>query len=264
MSNPFSELKLASFEPLIQLGPRGECPRCGASRKYFCYTCFSPLTTDPAHRVHLTLPIVCDVIHYRTELLSKSTAVHAKVIAPETVQFHEFPSETLYEWNPDDAVLLFPSEDAINVEDLDFDKIKHVVFVECQWSNAKRILKDPRVSKLKHVRIRNYETRFWRWQNVGNEGLATIEAIYYFYREYLSAKTDYEGQVDNLLYFFAFYYTLVQDYYKSSGKNFRRIKGYINDDPNTATSSGPNHNPALAKRQPEFDDNIDLSRLEEE
>lgn len=182
----------------------------------------------------MTLPIICDVIHYATEAQSKSTAVHAKVVAYESVRVHPFPSPALHEWDPEDTVVLFPSDDAISVKDLDFSKIKHVVFVESQWHTAKRILKAPQVARLPHVKIENYETRFWRWQNFGNEGLATIEAIYYFYKEFITAtKGTYSGEVDNLLYYFTFYYELLQDVYKRSGREFRRIQGFINQDPTT-------------------------------
>ena len=237
VSNPFGELKLASFEPLRGMKGRTRCPKCHAKRKYFCYDCFVPLLADPALTPHIELPIICDVIHYATEAQSKSTAVHAKVVAFESVRVHPFPSDTLHEWDPEDTVVLFPSDDAVSVKDLDFNKVKHVVFVESQWHTAKRILGSPQVSKLRHVKIENYETRFWRWQNVGNEGLATIEAIYYFYREFITATNgSYHGEVDNLMYYFSFYYELLQDVYKRSGREFRRIKGFINDDPTSDPS----------------------------
>lgn len=234
ITDAFKDLKLASFEPLHALSRRTTCPKCLARRKFFCYDCYLPMDRDPSHTPHISLPIICDVIHYETEQQSKSTALHAKVVAYDDVRIHRFPSDTLYDWDPEDTVVLFPSDDAVPVEELDFGKIKHVVFVECQWHNAHRILKDPRVARLKHVKIKNYETKFWRWQNVGNECLATIEAIYYFYREYVTATNPdkaYHGEVDNLLYYFAFTYEMLQSIYKRSGRNFRRIKGFINDDP---------------------------------
>jgi len=242
VSNPFGDLKLASFEPLKALTSRSVCPKCNAKRKFFCYDCYLPLVKDPALTPHVDLPIICDVVHYATESQSKSTALHAKVMAGDSVRIHPFPSETLHEWDPEDTVLLFPSPGAVSVKDLDFKKVKHVVFLECQWHNAKRILAEPKIARLPHVKIHNYETRFWRWQNVGNDCLATIEAIYYFYKEYVTAiQGSYNGEMDNLLYYFAFLYQLVQDAYKTTGREFKRIKGFINDDPATS-------HPALDKK----------------
>ena len=39
ISNPFDEFKIASHAPLEGLR-RSVCPRCKASRMYFCYSCF--------------------------------------------------------------------------------------------------------------------------------------------------------------------------------------------------------------------------------
>ena len=90
------------------------------------------------------------------------------------------------------------------LEDLsndDFSKLKRVIVLDCQWhkvcfkphyvtllthtaftTQANALHSHPNLAKLKRVRIHRYSTTFWRYQKVGPECLATIEAIYYFYR----------------------------------------------------------------------------------
>ncbi|KAJ3119783.1 hypothetical protein HK100_000157 [Physocladia obscura] len=65
------------------------------------------------------------------------------------------------------------------------------------------------------------KTLFWRFQNVGEHCLSTIEAIYYFYRDYFTCFEQqnvpehvYDGRYDVLLYFFRIQYQIVQDFYR--------------------------------------------------
>ena len=95
------------------------------------------------------------------------------------------------------------------------------------------------------VKIDEQKTLFWRYQDVGEDCLATIEgksqpfflhpanltfslAIYYFYKEYVTKQLgSYDGQVDDLLYYYTFMYNLIQNKYKSQNKKFKRIDNYI-------------------------------------
>ena len=165
------------------------------------------------------------MIHHPTELLSKSTAVHARVIAPETCRILEFPEE-VPEYNKEETVLLFPSPDASDIEELDFKKIKKVVFIDSQWHKAKGIYAHPNISSLPCAKIKTYKTLFWRHQNESDEFLATIEAIYFFYREMMGK--DYKGEYDNLLYYYMLMYEVIQEKYRASSNiSFRAKKGYI-------------------------------------
>jgi hypothetical protein len=50
--------------------------------------------------------------------------------------------------------------------------------------------------------------------------LATIEAIYYFFNEFILAREGkYDGECDNLLYFFVQQYQLIQAHYKQNPKS---------------------------------------------
>ena len=37
------QLSLSSFSPLENLEKRGNCPKCKAKRKYYCYDCIVPV-----------------------------------------------------------------------------------------------------------------------------------------------------------------------------------------------------------------------------
>lgn len=69
--------------------------------------------------------------------------------------------------------------------------------------------------------------------------MSTIEALYFFFRDYettLNCEKSYEkytkngGKWDNLLYFYAFNFKLIQECYKNGklkDQPFRRIPGYV-------------------------------------
>ena len=40
---PFPELKVASADFLDEIKGRMKCPKCGRSRKWYCYTCYVPV-----------------------------------------------------------------------------------------------------------------------------------------------------------------------------------------------------------------------------
>lgn len=42
-SNPFYGMKIDDASILNRLEGRSPCPKCGKSRKYFCYTCYVPV-----------------------------------------------------------------------------------------------------------------------------------------------------------------------------------------------------------------------------
>lgn len=43
-SNPFLDMKINDTAILNELDGRSPCPVCGKSRKYFCYTCYVPIS----------------------------------------------------------------------------------------------------------------------------------------------------------------------------------------------------------------------------
>lgn len=168
---------------------------------------------------------------------SKSTAIHAKLLAPTQISIHNFfrTTETSSDLvadiiaDPAAFVILFPDASAVELNDLpgeEFEKIKNVIVIDGTWSQAAAINRTEPYCRMRRIKIApNYHTVFWRYQDLGNHCLSTIEAIYYFIREFstikaslsVSAADSYEdGKYDNLLYFFSFFYHLIQNSYTQS------------------------------------------------
>ncbi|XP_018575427.1 DTW domain-containing protein 1 isoform X2 [Anoplophora glabripennis] len=122
--------------------------------------------------------------------------------------------------------------------------ITRAVFIDSTWNQSKGIYKDERIRKLKCVVIQNRISQFWRHQKGSPRWyLATIEAIHQFLIEihlhcwglnpnykgirncfsekclsqfqrlYSTDEKAYNGQYDNLLYFFQHMYDLIHEYY---------------------------------------------------
>ncbi|XP_001649526.2 DTW domain-containing protein 1 [Aedes aegypti] len=128
--------------------------------------------------------------------------------------------------------------------------VKKAVFIDSTWSQCRGIYKDERVACLRTVVIQNRISQFWRHQkNSPRWFLATVEAVHQFLIElhinafgldsryqglkhlgYLNFPHDklvqwedglengqaspYNGQYDNLLFFFLHMYNLIHDYYE--------------------------------------------------
>ncbi|ELR13901.1 DTW domain containing 1, putative [Acanthamoeba castellanii str. Neff] len=221
--NPLLNLKFSANQSILD-----DCERCNAMFKFYCYDCILPVGNITDQIPHVPLPVSCDILYHPTERRSKSTALHAKILSPELVSVHTFPD--LPDYNPDEVFLLYPSKDAKNIEDIDVSKMKKLVVIDSTWQKAKTILRDERVSKLPCVKINSQKTLFWRYQTVGENCLATIEAIYYFYREYYQKQLGtYNGQYDDLLFFYTYMYNLIQNTYKQQNKKFKRIDGWLKE-----------------------------------
>eukprot|EP00824_Muranothrix_gubernata_P007262 TRINITY_DN1930_c0_g1_i2.p1 TRINITY_DN1930_c0_g1~~TRINITY_DN1930_c0_g1_i2.p1 ORF type:complete len:398 (-),score=50.47 TRINITY_DN1930_c0_g1_i2:972-2138(-) len=204
---PLSHLKLTPCEDLLARPRRREkCGRCGRSNLYYCPNCATAMPL--AHDVipHVSLPLHVDVL-FTIEKNSKSTAIHAKVVAPDDVSILSWPNDVpdygAEEVDDAGTYLLFPSKDALEFSQLDLTKVKKLVFVESTWQTAGKCLRDERVKKLPHVKLLTHRTAFWRYQELGSECLATIEAIYYAMVEYYQAlHGEYDGRYDDLMFLF--------------------------------------------------------------
>jgi len=183
------------------------------------------------------LPIPLHILHHRQEKLSKSTGVHALVLDPTTT-IHHFPAD-MPPFDLDEAVLLFPTEDAVpqaELSDEDFAKIKRIYIIDSTWQQARAIHTDPRLKGVRRITISPHKTKFWRYQQIGEHCLSSIEAIYYTYKEYLIRKNgNYNGEVDNLLFYFNFFYEKIQASY-TKGKFAKEGKTFTNKHPGNAYS----------------------------
>ncbi|XP_787673.4 DTW domain-containing protein 1 [Strongylocentrotus purpuratus] len=238
-SNPFEGMKIASHDALVALKQRSKCSECRRSRKYFCYNCYVPVPELKDKLPIVKLPVKVDVIKHSREVDGKSTAIHAAVLAPDDVSMYTYPTIPNYDDPSEKVVLVFPSSDAVSLEeftprpakeqdttkeeskaDAD-DKTKdaecpfqRVVFIDCTWNQTNQIYNDVRLKGLQCVVINDRKTCFWRGQRKSDSYLATIEAIYYFMVDYQQAflqgkESKDECRYDNLLYFYSFMYGLV-------------------------------------------------------
>ena len=208
-------------------------------------------------------------IKHEQELDSKSTAIHAKLLSPTQTTIHDFhkaspassPLATQILTSPPGSfVILFPDEEAVRLEELEPEElraIEAVIVIDGTWSQAAAINRCEPFTRLRKIRIdEGLRTVFWRYQDLGENCLSTIEAIYYFMCEAERVKSEgrdgldsvvdgrkcldgvvdkaFDGDgrdapsnektdstlthsnLDNLLYFFSFFYHLIQDSYLSN------------------------------------------------
>ncbi|XP_058012518.1 tRNA-uridine aminocarboxypropyltransferase 1 isoform X1 [Ahaetulla prasina] len=99
--------------------------------------------------------------------------------------------------------------------------LKKIVFIDSTWNQTNKIITDERLQGLLQIELKSKKTCFWRHQKGKPETyLSTIEAIYYFLVDYHKEvlKEHYDGQYDNLLFFFSFMYKLIRKAKDSAGK----------------------------------------------
>ncbi|XP_076458311.1 tRNA-uridine aminocarboxypropyltransferase 1-like isoform X2 [Babylonia areolata] len=91
---------------------------------------------------------------------------------------------------------------------------ERAVFIDCTWNQTRNIIQDERLKDLRRVELRDHETQFWRChEGLATSCLSTIEAVYYFMREYhedVLEKT-YCNEYDNLLFFFTYLYHTIRE-----------------------------------------------------
>ncbi|KAJ6664094.1 hypothetical protein lerEdw1_008309 [Lerista edwardsae] len=270
---PLEQLHLASQAVLerAQKQGRSKCPKCNSSRMFYCYTCYVPVETVPTTEIPIVkLPLKIDIIKHPNETDGKSTAVHAKLLAPDDVTIYTYPCIPDYEeirHEVRDGVeviaLIFPGPSSVSVSDIPLslhDKskttvclnkddnssaepvhkcaklepghdgrlgegnvhsgsnknavLKKIVFIDSTWNQTNKIITDERLQGLLQIELKSRKTCFWRHQKGKPDTyLSTIEAIYYFLVEYHKEllKEKYEGQYDNLLFFFSFMYKLIKN-----------------------------------------------------
>ncbi|XP_048579651.1 tRNA-uridine aminocarboxypropyltransferase 1 isoform X2 [Nematostella vectensis] len=186
--DPFSDLEIASHEPL-RGAERAPCPKCQTSRKYYCYECYTTVGIERSLVPSVTLPITVDIVKHRGELAGKSTATHAAILAPVQVTIYNYPDfpEIV---DKQKVVAVFPSEEALTLQqwckhdDMAKTEFNRVIFIDSTWQQSHKIITDGRLSGIRKVQIENAKTYFWRPQQKPNTCLATIEAIYFFFKEY--------------------------------------------------------------------------------
>ncbi|TPX41383.1 hypothetical protein SeMB42_g05590 [Synchytrium endobioticum] len=224
--------------------PRAPCPQCSGSYKTYCPVCCIPLQHVPTP---VSLPISVDIWRHTGERSTKSTSPHLVMLARPHVAMHTdgfthrlgfVRDEPDQAWI-DDTLLLFPSDNALPLADIPQASFKRLIVIDGTWRQARTMSRHPSFEKFRRVKIQERETLFWRWQTYSSNYLSTIEAIYYFFRDYYAAYESlrrdgsiaaYDGRYDNLLLYFKLQYETVQNaYHAVPGKQFNKIKDYIVD-----------------------------------
>ncbi|KAF5298463.1 hypothetical protein FQR65_LT01242 [Abscondita terminalis] len=279
--NPFEGLIINEDSLLYNLEGRYPCPKCNKSRKYFCYTCYVPVSELAGKLPNVKLPLKIDIIKHKHEIDGKSTAAHAAVLASEDVNVYTYPDIPEYDVN--NAVLIYPSFDSISIDQLfgecykridnalpkGYNKttlltthslslnsgdykinrfketnvlpIQKAVFIDSTWNQSKGIYKDVRINSLRSVVVQQRISQFWRHHKGSPRWyLSTVEAIHQFLVEFhlnmwglnseykglkncfaektlhhlvIRNENAYNGQYDNLLFFFKHMYKLIHTYY---------------------------------------------------
>ncbi|XP_078190345.1 tRNA-uridine aminocarboxypropyltransferase 1 isoform X2 [Callithrix jacchus] len=127
--DPLKNLCLASQEVLqkAQQSGRSKCLKCGSSRMFYCYTCYVPVENVPIERIPLVkLPLKIDIIKHPNETDGKSTAIHAKLLAPEFVNIYTYPCIPEYEEKDHEVALVFPGPQSISIKDISFHLQKRI------------------------------------------------------------------------------------------------------------------------------------------
>ncbi|KAI8060396.1 DTW domain-containing protein [Gilbertella persicaria] len=219
LEGPFDLLKIDNDQVLKNISTRSLCPTCNKTVKYFCYKCHKVVGMKESDIPCVRLPVHLDIIKHHKELDGKSTAVHAKIVAKQDADLHTWPDIPQFE-HPERTLLLFPSPDAKQLKDIPRDSFDRIAVIDGTWIQAKQIANNtPILKKMQCVTIAPQKTHFWRFQNVDDQHLATIEAIYYLYREYSETYEDpYDGKYDNLLFYYKFFYNMIQHRYQTIKK----------------------------------------------
>ena len=107
-----------------------------------------PLNKDKTEVPRLDLPVDVTIIRHPKEKRSKSSVIPSAIIAPENVEIlHaiEVPDQTLkYGDDPDAVVLMFPSDQAVEVAKMSKEellKIKKVILIDSTWSQTRYYLR---------------------------------------------------------------------------------------------------------------------------
>lgn len=195
------DLKLSAPVSSLPLS-KTNCPRCDKRRSAFCPEC-QCLTLPPEVKLRepVALPLKVHIWRSRTEDSAKSTSTHVPALMgshqARIVELEDPPLDD-YEADPEGVLLLFPSAASVSCAALPdpIERYHTLVCIDCSWSQSgsatiaisKMISAGKAVSRFKHVHLQAYSTLFWRYQQVGEHCLSTLEAIYFFEREFFVEK----------------------------------------------------------------------------
>jgi len=185
------------------INERTNCTGCFKKRMFFCYDCrrYMPGIAQLAPVVQL--PVNVDIIKHSGEKNGKSTAIHAALLAPDSVRLFDAPDFPDY-GDANDTVLVYPDPGAMSMTTFLHEnaQIRRMVFIDGTWSQAPRLREDSRLASLPCVCLQRRKTEYWRPQKgLSDDYLATIEAVYYAvveYSEIMSRSSSCDVRLDQL------------------------------------------------------------------
>lgn len=223
----FAKLKLASHAPLQEMEKRQACPTCSKSRKYFCYDCLLPFCVVP---IVENLPITFHVVRHYMEHKSKSSALPLKMLAPDYIVNHTYPQDS-YDFDPENTIFLYPGEGALPVKEVDWQQYTNVVVADCTWMQSQPMTRHKSLASLPCVKLSGRKTAFWRHQQIGEQYLSSVEAMYFLLLERFECvegqQQEYDGRYDNLLWLFSFLHKTITQAYHEQGKAFPRKEHWL-------------------------------------
>jgi DTW domain-containing protein YfiP len=197
---------------------RVECPNCRKPGKFYCTKCLAPMLRDLDSLPKVMLPLQVDIIKHDRERSGKTTSFHAKILAPSQVRLIDFPfpeddTRSLFaDYAAENTVVLFPGPQSVRVGELaGLEKVTRVLVLDATWTSVSTILSSEALKGLRQVKLEPQQAHFWRLARHPTH-VSTIEAIWHFFRDYQDARAQDRGtgkNLDDLLFFFAFFYRLV-------------------------------------------------------
>ncbi|KAJ9534508.1 hypothetical protein QJQ45_022141 [Haematococcus lacustris] len=90
-------------------------------------------------------------------------------------------------FDPAMAVVLFPSDDAVEVQALQPLSLDRVFIIDSKWKKAKELNQHPALRGVRRVRLTHHRSSFWRFHTSGvaDDGVCTIECMLLFLRALL-------------------------------------------------------------------------------
>lgn len=163
--------------------------------------------------------ILCFIysVQHPTEKLAKSTSVHAKLLALDHVDLIPEDAFDATQFDVETTLVLLPSEKSQPINCLSremLSKTKKVILLDGPWQKVNGMVqRNPRLLQFEHVSLAadDIATHFWRYNSRTNQHLSTIEAIYYFVKQWAGAVESPANDFDDLLYYFAFLHALIKN-----------------------------------------------------
>ncbi|KAJ3382245.1 DTW domain-containing protein 1, partial [Lobulomyces angularis] len=238
--NPFRSFKIKEERQLFT-EEKKLCLQCNKLRKVYCPIDFIPINHIPPK---VTLPIELIIYRHPQELSSKTTTTHIKILAPQQTKIilhnfylHGLPSNlndnqkesgeevisNVEFIDVDRTLLLYPTENSKDLSEIDRNSFDKLIVIDGTWNQSKTMAKVLSSKGFRQVRIKTEKTLFWRYQSLSENYLATVEAVYYFFKDFdttynkkVNEDYIYDGKFDNLLFYFKMQYDLIQNEYKSN------------------------------------------------